>query len=142
MANRGAPRDIRKTARLSMLNTFAARDRAFIFKLAKELHLILRWDDYDEEDQNLVTFLLPVSASDTSEKDDSSSEDNDEDWEDDSEGNAAVDRILEKYAKLKLSDADGVDSDETYEQKLLQKMDIWKRDYYRVREAFITEEMP
>ena len=42
-----------------MANIFPARDRLFISNLAEELHLHLAWDEYDEDDQNLVTWRFP-----------------------------------------------------------------------------------
>lgn len=132
LSNRGAPQDAIKAARLSMLNTFSARDRAFIFKLANELHLTLRWDEYDDQDQNILTVCFPVPLGPGENSDGSSDDHSDQD--DDSEGDAAVDRVLSKYSKLRITDADDVDSDEQYERRLVEKMDAWKRDYYRVRD--------
>lgn len=132
LSNRSASRDVTETARLTMLNTFSARDRAFIFKLANELHLTLRWDEYDDQDQNIVTFCFPFSLG-PGENSDSSSDDH-SDQDDDNEGDAAVDRVLDKYSKLRITDAGDVDSDEQYERKLVEKMNAWKRDYYQVRD--------
>ena len=44
---------------LTMPNTFPARDRQFINRLADDLHLSITWDEYDDEDQNLVTWRFP-----------------------------------------------------------------------------------
>ncbi|KAG2365950.1 hypothetical protein BDR07DRAFT_594487 [Suillus spraguei] len=49
-----------RTAALTMPDTFPARERKFISTLAEELHLSVTWDEYDEEDQNLVTWRLPI----------------------------------------------------------------------------------
>ncbi|KAG2356543.1 hypothetical protein BDR07DRAFT_1423055 [Suillus spraguei] len=48
-----------RTAALTMPDTFPARERKFISTLAEELHLSVTWNEYDEEDQNLVTWRLP-----------------------------------------------------------------------------------
>lgn len=97
----------------------------------------LAWDEYDEQDQNVVTFQFPSVMLDSAVNGNSGQED-DEEWEDqddavDAEAEIAVDRILAKYSKLKMveDDEDG-DFDERYEKKLKEKMDMWKRDYYRV----------
>ena len=59
--------------------------------------------------------------------------------EDDEESKAAVDRVLNKYAKAKVmeDDKDG-DFDARYEMSIKDKMDEWKRGYYRV--SFTTHE--
>jgi hypothetical protein len=44
---------------LSMPNTFPARERKFISTLAEDLHLLVTWDEYDEDDQNIVTWQFP-----------------------------------------------------------------------------------
>ena len=48
-----------RSAVLSMPNRFPARERKFISKLAQNLHLSVMWDEYNEEDQNLVTWRFP-----------------------------------------------------------------------------------
>ena len=42
-----------------MLNTFPAFERQFIGTLAEDLHLLVTWDEYDEDDQNIVTWKFP-----------------------------------------------------------------------------------
>ncbi|OBZ66144.1 5'-3' exoribonuclease 1 [Grifola frondosa] len=97
---------------LTMPNSFPARDRQFIAKLAEDLHLSLAWDEYDEQDQNLVTWRFPD--------------------EDDEESRAAVDRVLNKYEKAKVMEDDKEgDFDRRYEMSLKDKMDEWKRTYYK-----------
>jgi 5'-3' exoribonuclease 1 len=124
-------------ARLAMPNTFAARDRAFITRLAGDLHLSLAWDEFDEQDQNMVTFRVPSAALDSVVDGNSSNSDEDE-WEDegdatDAEAESAVDRVLMKYSKMKLTeDEQESNFDERYEKKVNEKMDTWKREYYRV----------
>ena len=44
---------------LAMVNDFPARDRQFIGRLAEDLHLSVAWDEFDEEDRNLVTWRFP-----------------------------------------------------------------------------------
>ena len=41
-----------------MLNTFPAFERQFIGTLAEDLHLLVTWDKY-EDDQNIVTWQFP-----------------------------------------------------------------------------------
>jgi 5'-3' exoribonuclease 1 len=54
-----------------------------------------------------------------------------EDAEDDEEAKAAVDRVLKKYEKATVMDAEGT-FDERHERLAKEKTDEWKRDYYRV----------
>ena len=58
----------RKRQRLAMKNDFSARERKFISKLAEDLHLSVRWDEFavlDENDMdgseevNVVTWRFP-----------------------------------------------------------------------------------
>ena len=52
---------------------------------------------------------------------------------DDDEANAAVDRVLKKYEKAPILDLDAQGSfDERHERSVKEKMDEWKRGYYRV----------
>ena len=109
-----------RKSRLTMPNNFPARDRTFISKLADDLHLYVTWDEYDEEDetQNIVTWRFPGeleeplpegngsgsssgNGSGTPEEED----ENDDAWEDedDEESKAAVDRVLGKYERAKIS---------------------------------------
>jgi 5'-3' exoribonuclease 1 len=143
-----------------MLNTFPARERSFITRLAEDLHLSLRWDDYDENDNNILIWRLPgvleddnieedleksgaaASAAKTEEEAEESAEgpadseweDVSDEYEDDEESRAAVDRVLQKYEKASTFDdeADG-GFEARYERSIKEKMDEWKRGYYQVR---------
>ncbi|KAF8055536.1 exonuclease II, partial [Lyophyllum atratum] len=122
-----------RTARLAMPNDFPARERKFIEKLAEDLHLGVRWDEYDEQDVNLVTWRLPGASEDTPERTEG---ENGDDWEDvdeeDEESRAAVDRVLKKYEKAHVAhDDEGGGFDARYERSVSEKMDEWKRAYYR-----------
>ena len=68
-------------------------------------------------------------------------EESDEEWEDeeeDEESRAAVDRVLNKYEKAPVMDEDkDGDFDARYEWSIKEKMDEWKRGYYKVRTARI-----
>ncbi|KAF7304085.1 5'-3' exoribonuclease 1 [Mycena indigotica] len=132
----------RGTAILSMRNEFPARDRVFILKLAEDLHLGLRWDEFDEEDRSLVTWRFPGHASEEDQPNGGHDKDNDEDedegeWEgtdseDDSEAEAAVERVLKKYEKAPVADDDtdgGFDA--RHARSVNEKMDEWKRNYYK-----------
>ncbi|KXN82677.1 5'-3' exoribonuclease 1, partial [Leucoagaricus sp. SymC.cos] len=116
-----------KAGTLSMLNTFPARERAFITRLAEDLHLNIRWDEYDKDDNNILTLRLPgVEWEDMGEED-----------ADDEESRAAVDRILQKYDKAPTFDdeADG-GFEARYERSIKEKMDEWKRGYYQGKLEF------
>ncbi|KAG1836386.1 hypothetical protein C8R48DRAFT_782968 [Suillus tomentosus] len=129
-----------RTTTLTMPNTFPARERKFISTLAEELHLSVTWDEYDEEDQNLVTWRIPGSSDEPSAEPDverSNGDENTEDeWEDvdeeDEEGRAAVDRVLKKFDKAPVMDDDeGGGFDARHEQSINDKMAEWKRTYYK-----------
>ena len=133
-----------------MPNNFPARDRTFISKLADDLHLYVTWDEYDEEDetQNIVTWRFPGeleeplpesngsgSSSGNGSGTPAEEDGDDEAWEDedDEESKAAVDRVLAKYEKAKVSEVDQEgDFDARYELSIKEKMDEWKRGYYKV----------
>lgn len=127
---------------LTMVNDFPARDRQFITRLAEDLHLSIAWDEYDEEDRNLVTWRspgeleepLPENQNGRQEQTEGAGEDDEWEDEDDEEARVAVDRVLNKYGKAKVmkDDKDG-DFDARYEASLKEKMDEWKRGYYQVR---------
>lgn len=111
-----------------MPNTFSAGERAFLTNLALDLHLTLSWDEYDEEDQNLVVLRFPGALESPLEEQDS-----DSDSQDDTEATAAVDRVLGKYEKAKMQMENAEDNfDSREELRLQRKMDDWKRAYYLV----------
>ena len=125
-----------KTARLELLNDFPARDREFINRLATDLHLELAWDDYNDDDENIVTFALPRSQEEPEADAVDGEEGNEDDWvseEEDEEARKAVDRVLDKYEKAKVVEHADKDFDQRYELALKEKMDEWKRSYYTVR---------
>ena len=128
-----------RAAKLSLPNMFPSRDRMFIAKLSEDLHLDVTWDEYDEQDQNLVTWRRPRVSGDDDDGEqlveDAGDEDTEwEDAEDDAEARAAVDRVLRKYEKAPVTDPDAEGSfDERHEKSIKDKMDEWKRGYYRVR---------
>ncbi|KAF9645768.1 hypothetical protein BDM02DRAFT_407512 [Thelephora ganbajun] len=110
-----------------MPNMFSAGERGFLTDLAQDLHLTLSWDEYDEEDQNLVVLHFPGALESPLD------EDSESDSQDEAEATAAVDRALRKYDKAKVL-AEGIEStfDSREELKPQQKMDEWKRAYYMV----------
>ena len=130
---------------LQMPNTFPARERRFISELAEDLHLDVSWDEYDDEDQNLVVFRLPGVAraaqneNDGVVADDEEDDGNDDDWvdesdeSDDPEAVAAVDRVLKKYESARVVEEEEDDFDARHARAVQDKMDDWKRSYYRVR---------
>ncbi|KAF6755356.1 exonuclease II [Ephemerocybe angulata] len=142
-------------ARLAFKNDFPARERAFITKLAQDLHLTLGWDEYDEDDVNLLTLRFPRAAeaeevalgdeppkqegeSAAEEENGKAGEDgewedvNDDEDDEDEESWAAIARILKKYAKAPVEDPDAEGTfDERHERSIKEKMDEWKRSYYR-----------
>lgn len=111
-----------------MPNVFSAGERAFLTDLAQDLHLTLSWDEYDDEDQNLIVIRFPGVLESPLDDEDSES-----DSQGETEATAAVDRVLRKYDKAKmLTENDETDFDSREELRLKQKMDEWKRTYYLV----------
>jgi 5'-3' exoribonuclease 1 len=133
-----------KPRRLGLVNNFPAKDREFITTLAEDLNLELAWDEYDEDDQNLVTLRPPGMSEEIQEEQEGGGggevEGDEEDWtsdEEDEEARDAVDRVLDKYRKAKVVEPSGADFDERYEQAVKDKMDEWKRSYYMVRPTIL-----
>jgi 5'-3' exoribonuclease 1 len=128
LENRSIPSSELRDVELSMPNTFSAGERAFLTNVAGDLHLTLSWDEYDEEDQNLVVLRLPGALESPLDDQDSGS-----DSQDEVEATAAVDRVLRKYDKAKMLTENAEDNfDSREELRLKQKMDDWKRAYYSV----------
>lgn len=103
--------------------------------LAEDLHLSLAWDEYDEQDQNIVTWRFPGELDSESLPENGDGDDDDEAWEDeeDEESKAAVDWVLNKYEKAQVMEDDKEgDFDRRYEAGIKEKMDEWKRGYYKV----------
>lgn len=108
-----------------MPNTLPARERVFLTGLARDLHLTLSWDEYDEEDQNLVVLRFPAALGSISD------EDNENDSQDEPDTTAAVDRALRKYDEAEILKETVEDNFGLREEhRLEQKMDEWKRTYY------------
>jgi 5'-3' exoribonuclease 1 len=109
-----------RDAELSIPNAFSIEERTFLTNLAQDLHLALSWDEYDDEDQNLV--VLRFSGGLEPPQD---GEGGKGDSQDEAEATAAVDCMLRKWDNAKMP-AENVEGD--YEQK----MDECKRAYYSV----------
>jgi 5'-3' exoribonuclease 1 len=124
-----------------MPNMFPVCERQLISTLAEDLHLSVTWDEYDEDDQNIVTWRFPgaleqpLPEPEEVQKTNGDAEGEGE-WEnvaDDEESKAAVDRALKKYEKAQAMDDDedgGFDA--RYDRSMKEKMDGWKRGYYKV----------
>lgn len=111
-----------------MPNVFSAGERAFFTNVAQDLHLTLSWDEYDDEDQNLVVLRFPGALDSPLDDQDSES-----DSEVEAEAIAAVDRVLRKYEKARMLVENSEDNFHSREElRLKQKMDDWKRAYYSV----------
>lgn len=122
-----------REVKLSWVNNFPARDRQFLVRLADELKLVLSWDEYDEDDQNLAVLRLPISAvppPTKPENGDAKEESSEEEVDGGEAGRAAVDRVLRKYSGAKTLEEQG-DFDQRYDVTLRQRMDEWKQAYYR-----------
>jgi 5'-3' exoribonuclease 1 len=125
-------------SRLTMANTFSARERKFITSLAEDLHLSVTWDEFDDNDQNLVTWRLPGAVDDNPHNLDEEDEGDDKgEWEDVDddfeESTAAVARVLKKYEKAPvMNDEQDGGFDARHDRSIQAKMDEWKDGYYKV----------
>ena len=113
-----------------MPNNFSARDRNFISDLASKLHLSPSWDEYDENDQNLVTLRSPepdhVAVVGPADQvvDEEVSDENEE-------SRAAIARVLKQYEAARVIEQD-IDPETQQERALQEKMEEWKDYYYKV----------
>ncbi|KAH9982063.1 hypothetical protein BGW80DRAFT_1247048 [Lactifluus volemus] len=110
-------------------NNFPVRDCKFITTLAEDLNLELTWDEYDEYDQNLVTFCPPGMPEEVQEEQEGGgeTEGDNEDWTSDKEDEDmmdTVDWVLDKYRKAKVAEISGMDFNERYKQVVKDKMDV------------------
>lgn len=112
--DKAAPRELYLPA------TAPARDRRFLEDLSNNLRLSIAFDEYDAEaDAPAIALSSDAPVSD----------DNDIDEE---ESLKAVDRVLGKYLKAKVEDVDEeYDVEDEYSRKIKERMDEWKRGYYK-----------
>lgn len=120
-------------ANLALVNNFPARDRRFIQELGDALHLDVAWDEYDEQDRSVVTLRPSAEGTITPQEDTSSS---DEEEEEEDESAAAIARVFGKYRKAKVVENDTEDFESSYEAKLREKLNDWKKDYYKEKLEF------
>lgn len=136
----GGGRTKHADSKLTMRNDFPARERKFISTLAEDLNLSVTWDEYDDEDRNLVTFRFPGSAEapPAEEGEEKGSAKEGSEWEDvdseeDEESRAAIERVLKKYERAPVADDDEEGGFEArHARSVREKMDEWKRGYYQV----------
>jgi 5'-3' exoribonuclease 1 len=128
--------------RLTIVNTISARDRRFVQELADSLHLRTTWDEVDDYGQSLIVLCFDMeglSVDGEGEGDAPDGEANDAveedgEWESeagDAEGDLAIQRVFAKYQKAKV--VDNTEEDFSREETMKQKMDDWKKTYYKVR---------
>lgn len=119
---------------LTFLNDLGAGDRRFMTLLAAELNLNLTWDEFDEEDQNVVAVYFPAQPPPAPGSGDAEgeSEDSSEDDEAIQESNAAIDRVLNRYMNAQTIENGEEEFEKREAARLKEKMDEWKQAYYRV----------
>lgn len=111
-----------------MPNTFSAGERALLINLAQDFHLTLSWDEYNEEDQNLVVLRPPGAFGSHS-----GDQNGESDSQDETATAVAVDLALKKYDEAKILANTVEDNFGSREELRLQcKVDDWKRAYYLV----------
>ena len=124
--------------RCVLVNSFTERDQRFLQELADSLHLHTTWDETDEYGQPQVALSFNVEGVSTTEdqtEDAAGIEEDEGEWQSDTEadeGDVAAQRVFAKYDKAKVVSNTVEDFEDHYEDKIKEKMDEWKREYYRV----------
>lgn len=126
--------------RLALVNKLSARERRFLQELADSLHLRATWDEVDDYGQPLIVLSFDMegvsedgTASEQEDQEGEEAEAEDGEWESETgEGEVALNRVFGKYEKAKVVENTVDDFEETYEETMKQKMDEWKRGYYKV----------
>ncbi len=124
---------------LPSTQTSQQADRAFLQELASELHLKLSLDDYDPETDATRTVLAPLPSLLDEDEDDDDEAKEGGDAIARAESEAAVDRILNRYASAKVEDSEAGaaqngtadDLEEEYQAKVQQRIDTAKKTYYK-----------
>lgn len=124
------------TNRLTFVNKLSARDRRFVQELADALHLRATWDEVDDYGQSLIVLSFHEDGA-ALEGEQTNGEEQDEeqdgDWESDAgEADLAIQKVFAKYDKAKVIENTEDDFEQTYEEKLKEKMEDWKKTYYKV----------
>ncbi|WVQ81858.1 hypothetical protein IAT38_003985 [Cryptococcus sp. DSM 104549] len=123
------------TDRLTLVDTQVARDNAFIKELADELHIHTTWGELDDYGQSLIVFTFNMEGvSEDGSADEEGKEDgeweSEESEESESEGDLAIQRVFQKYTKATVVDDIPEDFEESYENRVKDSMDAWKKTYY------------
>ncbi|KAK7006346.1 exoribonuclease 1 [Favolaschia claudopus] len=120
----------RRAGVLKMPNTFSAAERSFVHTLAGELNLVLRWDEFADDEEgggSLVTWRMPGAVDDEDEEEEAKKA-SDDDME--MEALAAIERVLRKYEKASILEDDEESFDMREEGRRRERVDEWKRGYY------------
>lgn len=123
---------------VTFINDFAAGDKKFLTTLATELNLMVAWDEFNDQDQNVVSLYFPPPPQPARTPPENENGDEGE-WVDTSEdeaaiqeSNFAVDRVLNRYKQAKTLEEGDDEFDKREAERLKEKMDEWKTTYYRV----------
>jgi 5'-3' exoribonuclease 1 len=119
---------------------YPARDRRFLQDVASELRLSIAFDEFNEQDEPVIALRLDEEMVDLMQADgladdiDGFTIDGESTSGQEGEWKQAIDRVLNKYDKAPtLPDHSESDIEDQYQAKLKEKMDTWKREYYKVR---------
>lgn len=118
--------------------TYPARDRKFLQDLSDQLHLFIAFDEFDEKDEPVIALRLDEDMVDmmTSEQEDLVEGVKKVDLDDSDEWREAINRVLEKYEKAPVvPDRTEQQFEEHYEAQFQERMNSWKREYYKVNSA-------
>jgi 5'-3' exoribonuclease 1 len=122
--------------RLELPATLPARDRRFLADLTDDLHLSATYDEFDRDGNALIVLSfdeIMVNLVEAEEDDEGgftavNGDAAGAEWKD------AIKRVLKKYDKAEVSKAfDESEYEDSHAKQLEEKMNTWKRDYYKVR---------
>ena len=125
----------------TLTNTTIPRDRRFIEELAAKLRLETAYDEYDLAGNAVITLsfdndLIELAAAEA-ESSGSEAEAVTLDYKGAPEWQSAINRVLAQYEKAPVAaDFDDNEGENSHAVQLQQKMDQWKRDYYREKLEF------
>lgn len=132
---------------LTFVNDLGAGDKKFVTQLASELNIALAWDEFDDHDRNVISLYLPAPPVSSSSRqqppvvEEGGGGDDDGEWEDASssgdeeavqESNIAIDRVLNRYLNSTTLDDTDEEFDKREAERLKEKIDEWKKSYYKV----------
>jgi hypothetical protein len=117
-------------ARLTLPSSLNVRDRRFLVDLAGELHLEVAYDEFDENNYNIIVLLFDDEALELARAE---SDDDDDEEAEMAEWKQAIHRVLFKYGKAEVAkEFNEAEQEQSHATQLEGKMNTWKKEYYKV----------